>query len=220
MRRKMSKLEAEKQFQADEIRALKAETRSYQAELRSLNDKIQTQQQQTLQETFAREIGTQVRLRYLEQHRQRMGKGIGKLGYDRIKCGDRAAHRGQPVVDALLCLTGQMTDADVYADLYGVGPETIELQKDVPAIIEITGFRASLQSEGRLTAEFQTLFERIHAVAGTYTSPVELKAAFSKDKMLQRLQDELQICYDGIVAANPRGKAGFGIQQPNQVNYN
>lgn len=218
-RRKISKLESQTQLQADEIRALKAETRSYQAELRSLNETIQTQRLQTLHETSAREIGTQVRLRYLEQHRQRMGKPIGALGYSRIKSGDRAAHRGRPVVDALLCLTGQMTDADVYADLYGVGPETMEWLKDVPAIVETAGFRASLRSEGMLTAEFQTLFERMQGVAGRYASPVELKAAFGRDKTLQRLQDELQICYDGIVAANPpRGKAGFGVKQADQVN--
>ena len=114
-----------------------------------------------------------------------------------------------------------MTDADVYADLYGVGPETIELLKDVPAIVEMAGFRASLRSEGRLTVEFQTLFERVRGVAGTYASPVALKAAFGEDKMLQRLQDELQICYDGIVAANaPRGKAGCGMKHADQVDSN
>ena len=83
-RRKISNLESQTQLQADEIRALKAETRSYQAELRSLTDKIQTQRLQTLHETSVREIGTQVRLRYLEQHRQRIGKPIGALGYSRV----------------------------------------------------------------------------------------------------------------------------------------
>lgn len=116
MRREIEKLETEKQLQQDEIRALKAEARSYQDELRSLNGKVQNLEKQALLETPARNIGKEVRLRYLERHRQRMGRGIGKLGYERIKCGDRAAHRGRPVVDALICLTGLITDREVYPD--------------------------------------------------------------------------------------------------------
>ena len=93
---------------------------------------------------FAGNIGKEVRLRYLERYRQRTGKGIGELGYERIKCGDRAAHRGRPVVDALLWLTGLITDREVYPDLYGVIPETVKKWKEVPEVIEITGFYASL----------------------------------------------------------------------------
>ena len=172
-RREIEKLETEKQLQADEIRALKAETRSYQDELRSLNSKVQSLEEQALQETPAGDIGKEVRLRYLERHRQRMGKGIGNLSKERIKCGDRAAHRGRPVADALLCLTG---------------------------------YRASLQSEGRLTRDFQVPFGRLLEVAKTYSSSIELGAAFRENKTLQQLQDELQSCYDRIVNANPRGR--------------
>ncbi|KAL8724915.1 MAG: hypothetical protein Q9166_007678 [cf. Caloplaca sp. 2 TL-2023] len=206
MRAKIEKLETEKLLRGDEIRALKAETLSYQDELRSLNGKVQCLVEQALQETPIGNIGKEVRLRYLERHRQRMGKGIGKLGYERIKCGDRAAHRGRPVVDALLCLTGLMTDREVYSDLYGVSPETMKKWKDVPEMIEITGFRASLQSEGRLTRDFQVPFERFLEVAKTYLSSMELRAAFRENKTLQQLQDELQNCYDRIVAANSHGR--------------
>jgi hypothetical protein len=62
-------------------------------------------------------VGREVRLRYLEHHRQRMGRAIGKQGYERIKDGDRAVHRGRPMVDALLCLTGLMSDHETYRDL-------------------------------------------------------------------------------------------------------
>ncbi len=206
MRGMIEKLETEKLLQGDEIRALKAEANPYQDELRLLNGKVQSQEQQALQETLAMNIGKEVRLRYLERHRQRMGRGIGKLGYERIKCGDRAAHRGRPVVDALLCLTGLITDRGVYPDLYGVDPETIKQWKDIPEMIEVTSFRASLQSEGRLTRDFQLLFERLLEVAKTYFSSTELKAAFREDKTLQQLQDELQNRYYRIVAANPRGR--------------
>ena len=100
MRGKIEKLEMEKLLQGDEIRALKAEAHSYQDELRLLNGKVQSLEQQALQDTPATNIGKEVRLRYLERYRQRMGRAIGKLGYDRIKCGDRAAHRRRPIVDA------------------------------------------------------------------------------------------------------------------------
>ena len=141
-----------------------------------------------------------------------MGKRIGMLGYERIKCGDRAAHRGRPVVDALLCLTGLISDCEVYPDLYGVTPETMKQWKDIPEMIEITGFRASLQSEGRLTSDFQVLFERLLEVAKTYFSSMELRAAYRENRTLQQLQDELQNCYDKIVAANPRGRQDSSSQ--------
>ena len=213
MRRQVEKLETEKLLQRDEIRALKSEARSYQDELRSLNSKVQRLEGQALQEALAGDIGKQVRLRYLERHRQRMGRGIGKIGYERIRCGDRAAHRGRPVVDALLCLTGLMTDQDVYANLYGVSPEQMKQLKDIPEVIEIAGFHASLQSEGRLTNNFKALFGHFSTLAKGYASPTELRAAFSEDKTLQRLQAELQDCYDKIVAANPRGQQNSNPQQ-------
>ena len=206
MRGEIEKLETEKLLQRDEIRALKAEARSYQDELTSLNGRVQSLEEQALQEAPATNIGKEVRLRYLEKHRQRMGKNIGKLGYDRIKRGDRAAHRGRPVVDALLCLTNQITDRVVYPDLYGVDPATMKYWKDVPEMVEVTSFRASLQSEGRLTKDFQVLFERLLEGAKTFSSSMELKAAFRDNKNLQQLQDELQNCYDKIVAANLRGQ--------------
>ena len=212
MRREIDKLRTEKLLQGDEIRALKTEARSYQDELKSLKSKVKSLEAQELQETLAGDIGKQVRLRYLERHRQRMGKGIGKLGYERIKCGDRAAHRGRPVVDAMLCLTGLMTDREVYKNLYGVEPEIMKECKDVPEVVEITGFRASLQSEGRLTKDFQVLFERLIKKAKTFAFPMQLRAAFSEDRALQQLQVDLQDCYDKIVAANPRGQQNSSPQ--------
>ena len=206
MRGEIEKLENEKLLQRDEIRALKAEARSYQEELSSLSGKVLSLEEQALQEAPATNIGKDVRLRYLERHRQRMGRNIGKLGYDRIKRGDRAAHRGRPVVDALLCLTNLIPDRGVYVDLYGVAPDIMDDWKDVPEMIEITSFRASLQSEGRLTKDFQVLFERLLEVARTIYTPMELRAAFRDNKTLQQLQDELQNCYDKIVAANLRGR--------------
>ena len=213
MKGEIEKLETEKLLQRDEIRALKVEARSYQEELSSLSGKVQSLEEQASQEAPATNIGKEVRLRYLERHRQRMGRNIGKLGYDRIKRGDRAAHRGRPVVDALLCLTNLITDRGVYMDLYGVAPNTMKDWKDVPGMIEITSFRASLQSEGRLTKDFQVPFERLLELAKTFSSPMELRAAFRDNKTLQQLQDELQNCYDKIVAANLRGRQDPSSQQ-------
>ena len=143
-----------------------------------------------------------------------MGRSIGKLGYDRIKCGDRAAHRGRPVIDALLCFTSLTPDHRVvYVDLYGVAPDLMEYWKDVPEMIEITSFHASLQSEGRMTEDFLIPFKRLLEMAGTIPSPIELRAAFRDNKTLQQLQNELQDCYDKIVAANPRGRQDPSSQQ-------
>lgn len=207
--------ENENLLQGDEIRALKAEVRSYQEELRSLDNKVQSQEKQALQEAPARNIGNEVRLRYLERHRQRMGQRMERriaIDYERIKRGDRAAHRGRPVVDALLCLTGSFKDRGVYQDLYGVNPETIRQWKDVPQMIEISGFRASLQSEERLTSDFQVTFERLLEVAKTYSSPKDLGAGFEENKTLQQLLVGLQNCYDETVATNARVRQASSSQ--------
>ena len=205
MRNEVEKLRTEKLLQGDEIRALKAEIRSYQDEMGLLSGKVQRLEEQTLHETPARIIGKEVRLRFLERHRKRMKKSIGALGHERIRRGDRAAHRGRPVVDALLCLTGEMTDHGVYSDLYGVSPELMEKVKDIPEIIEITGFRASLQSEGRLTKEFEVLFERALKLANTSSLATVLRGGFGQNKALQQLQGQIQNCFDKIIAAYPRG---------------
>ena len=204
LRRENEKLEMEKLLQGDEIRALKVEVRSYQDELKTLSSKVQSLEAQALQETPARTIGKAVRLRYLEKYRQRMGRSIGKLGWERIRCGDKAAHRGRALVDALICLTGLITDREVYTDLYGMEAEYIKKYQDVSELMEVAGFRASLQSEGRLSKEFRALFERLLQLAKTYHSPMELGAAFRTNQTLQQLHGELQSSYDKIVEANPR----------------
>ena len=220
LRKEVEKLKLEIQLQSDEIKGLKAEARSYQEELRRLQSEVQTYQeesrrlqsevqttgQQALQETLAGDIGKQVRLRYLEQHRYRMNRGIGKVGLERIKAGDRAAHRGRPVIDALLCLTRVMTDPKVYEDLYGVTPVQMVYLKDVAEVVEIASFHASLQSEDRMTYEFKAVFKRLCDMARSYASPADLRAGFCTNGTLQQLQAELQDRYDRIVAAHPRGQ--------------
>ena len=176
----VSRLEMDNLAQRDEICALKAAARSYEEEISSLHQKIQDVEAQALQDRLTTNVGREVRLRYLERHRLRMGRSIGKLGHDRIKCGDRAAHRGRPVVDAILCLTGSIRDHGAYIDLYGVIPAAAKEMMDVSEMVELTGFRASLQSEGRLTHVFQSLFERLLEIAASYPSPSKLKMAFKE----------------------------------------
>lgn len=234
LQREVEKLRDTNTLQKDEIKALKTETRSYQDELTRLNDKIrslekhhqdeltrlngniQSLRKQALENIYTGEIGEQVRLRYLEQHRLRMGRGIGALGHERIKCGDRAAHRGRPVVDALLCQTGVMTDTEVFKNLYGVTSDQMLHLKDVPEIIQVASFHASLQSEGRVTKDFKAVFDRFCEVASSYASPMDLKAAFSENRTLQQLQGDLQNKYDKIVAANPRGQQRRPPSQQNR----
>jgi len=47
-----------------------------------------------------------------------------------------------------------------------------------------------LQSEGKLTRDFQVLFERFLEVAEIYLSSIELRAASRENKTLQQPQDE------------------------------
>ena len=203
LKSEIQRLTSQTELQQDEILALRASSRAYTSEIASLTTQISTLQAQATHSAPLLTVGREVRLRYLEKHRQRMGTPIGRIGFDRIKAGDRAAHRGRPVVDALLCLTNEIDNAHgVYADLYGVRPERTEEWKRVPEMMEVMGFRASLMSEGRLTGEFQGLFERLVEAAEGYGGEGELRRAFGESRSLQLLQGQLQDCYDKIVAEN------------------
>lgn len=194
----VQQLRMDKILQRDEIYSLRAEARSFQKEINSLTCKTQDMDAQTLQDAAATNVGREVRLRYLELHRQRMGKGTDKVDYDLVKRGNRAAHRGRPVADAWLCLTGLMRGDEVYIDLYGVTPLATQ------EMMAVLGFRASLHSEGRLTPFLQGLFERLLEYAAAYSSPTELRTAFEEEKALQYCHNVWQDCYDRIVVANHR----------------
>ncbi len=205
LNQELKTIKLDKVLQRDEIYALKAEARSYQEELGKSKFKAQDLETKSLQETPANDIGKEVRIRYLERHRQTMGKSIGKVGYDHIKSGDRAAHRGRPLVDTWLYQTRQMSDQNVYKDLYRITPGEMWQWRDIPEVVEISGFHASLQSEYKLSNRFRALFDQFLNATATYYSPTELQMAFAEDKVLQYKQNQLQDCYDGIIAANASG---------------
>lgn len=89
-------------------------------------------------------------------------------------------------------------------DLYGITPLAVKEMMDVPEVVEVVVFRASLQSEGRLTPFFQSLFERMLEIVLSYPSAVERMKAFKEDNILQQCHIGLQDCYDRIVAEGKR----------------
>jgi hypothetical protein len=203
MTEEVERLKMDKILQRDEICSLRAEARSLQHEISTLNRQIKDIKAEVLHDKPATNVGREVRLRFLEVHRKRMGNWKRKVDDARIKCGNRAAHRGRPVVDALLCLTGLMADEKVYVDLYGVSPLVARKMMHVTEMIEVMGFRASLQAEGKLTPGFQSLFERLLTYASTYSGAMQLRVAFREEKAVQACHNALQDCYDSIVAASP-----------------
>jgi hypothetical protein len=59
-----------------------------------------------------------------------------------------------------------------------------------------------LQSDRKLTNQFQVLFEQLLETAGKHEGPMELKRGLKEDKVLQQCHDGLQDYYDKIVAEN------------------
>ena len=188
----------------DEVAALKSESRSYQSELTSMQNRIGTLEAQIRSDKPILHIGKEVRLRFLERYRQRMGHAVGPGGYERIRAGDKAANRGRPAVDAILCLTGEMRYLEAYKDLYGLQPEEIKGKWNVPEMLAVTGFRASLQSEGKMTEELEGLFGQLIEVTRMYGTAAELEEAFKTNKVLQQLHDGIQHFYDKVIAENRR----------------
>ena len=203
-----SSLEAEVESLRDEIRYLKADQRAKDRELDTARQQLQIFQLNALQEAPAIQIGTEVRMRYLELYRRRMGLPPSNSGNDAKKSGDRAAHRGRPLVDAWLYETGRRNDAVIYKDLYGISFSQLINWRDIPEVVEVCGFHASLRSDGTMTPRFHTLFNELFDAAAAYSSAEKLAAAFKQEKAFLGKYGELQNCYDAIIAANPPGWRG------------
>jgi hypothetical protein len=93
----------------------------------------------------------------------------------------------------MLCSMGLMQDHENYKDLYGLTPREMQQKMDVAEIVTVTGFRASLKSEGKMTDQFQALFEQLLDVVGKYEGPTELKQGFKEDKALQNCHDGCRV---------------------------
>jgi len=199
---RVANMEQEMELKRDEICSLRAEVKSYYEELATLNSKFEELKKKS-RSSLLTDIGKEVRMRYLENHRRKMRGSLGRADYSHIKSGDRAAHRGRPLVDAYLYETHQRSDPEVYKDLYGIPPTTMQRWKSVEEIVKICGFRASLRSEDRLSSRFQDLFDELLRIAESYSSPAELRAALEGEKMLQQKLAGLEVCYDEIDKANP-----------------
>lgn len=142
-------------------------------------------------------------MRYVESYRRRMGLPPNEGGNEAKKSGDRAAHRGRPLVDAWLYETGQRKDSGVYKDLYGISFSLLLSWRDIQEVLEVCGFHASLKSDGTMTPRFHTLFNKFFHAAAAHTGVEKLACAFKHDKILLSKYGELQNCYDAIIAANP-----------------
>ncbi|MCJ1355571.1 MAG: hypothetical protein MMC33_005563 [Icmadophila ericetorum] len=199
----------------DEIASLKSDARSYKAELDAKIAQIENLKERRQEESWVREVGSEVRLRWLDHRRMKLGKRQNKAVGDRIKSGDRAAHRGRPLVDAWLYEDGQINDGAIYEDLYGVSWMKIMKWKDIEEVVKLCGFRASLQSNNKLSTEFEDLFKRLLDLIEDYTTAEQLQEAFRHDKPLQRLEHELQDCFDAIVAKGPLF-SGYGEGMPSR----
>lgn len=188
----------------DEIRELRRKLRSSEAQAQQLQERVDKLETDVQEHAAAFEIGKEVRLRYLENYRRRTlvgtGRGIGSLAFQRIKSGDRAAHRGRPVVDSWLCISGEFPHEAVFRDLYGLTAEGVEAWAEVSEMIAATGFRGSLQSEGWLTPVFQETFQKLVDLALPYPSPIRLKEAFVTNRKLASTFQDLQDCYDHIIS--------------------
>jgi len=204
LRDKIENLKFSHLLQRDELRALKAQVASYQDEIASMNRRLQQAYEDQLwnDEAPALAVGRDVRLRFLERHRLRLKRSTFDSARQRIKAGDRAAHRGRPVADAMLYVEGLMQDQEVYLDLYGQLPYEMLKNEFVSELVEVAGFRGSLQSEGRLSEQFEMLYRRLMSLVANCGSPRALRAAFAKNKMVQECYHGLQETFDKIVSEN------------------
>jgi hypothetical protein len=197
-----------------QIAALEAEAQRHQSRVRALEAEANKHRKQLQEAAPFVAVGREVRLRYLEVHYQRrMGRQTGTDGDQRIKAGDRAAHRGRPVADAALCANagsiggGELGHLkEVYNDLYGITPEEMARMVGVSEVVAAVGFHASLQSEGRKTDEFQRWFKKLMGMV-RQVKVRQLGQAFKKDMALIQAHDGLQDCYDKIVAAERLGRS-------------
>lgn len=216
LRQRFAALNLENENFRDEVRSLKADARSkedtikiLEQKIRSLKDDIGALGQKLPLEDQAAQIGKEVRMRYLEEHRRRMGL---KLQTGHIKAGNRAAHRGRPLVDALLYQSGERHDVNVYADLYGVEPKFVLHFKDIDEIIKVCGFYGTLKSDGQMQSKFEDTFRGLLDDVKNAGNLEKVKAEFKGGSLLSRKHQALEDCFDEIITANsPRYR---GLRSP------
>jgi len=214
LRRRFATLSLENENFRDELGSLKADSRSKEDTIRELEQKIQrleadirlkeedfrAREKKLLLDDQAAQIGKEVRIRYLEEYRRRMGlKGIQ---ISHIKAGNRAAHRGRPLVDALLYQSGERNDANVYVDLYGVDPEFVLRFKDVEEVVAVCGYHGTLKSDGQMQPKFEDAFRTFLDDVKNADNLDDLKVEFRGSSLLSRKHQALQSCFDEIIAAD------------------
>ena len=144
-------------------------------------------------------IGRDVRRRYMEHCLEKRGRHIGQRGVEWIKSGDRAAHRGQPIADAMLCANDYERNKEIYMPIYGVPAKIMLAWRHVPKIVEVAEFRASMLADGKLSAEFKEDFERLVERVGLSTRARELEAKFQAPEINQ-LYKKLGYCHRRYLA--------------------
>lgn len=201
LRDEVRSLKADKISKEDTINLLEQRIRYLEIDIRSKEESLNVLKQKYPSTEQAVRIGKEVRMRYLEDHRRRMGLKNVQLGL--IKAGNRAAHRGRPLVDALLYESGERHDINVYADLYGVEPKFILMFQDVDEIITACGFHGTLKSDGQMQPKFEVAFRGILEDVKNRDDLEVVKVEFEGSSLLSRKYHALEACFDEIISANP-----------------
>ncbi|PVH92900.1 hypothetical protein DM02DRAFT_259815 [Periconia macrospinosa] len=200
VRDEMRSVKADARSKEDTIRDLEQQIQSLKTDLKSKDDILRALEQKVPLEVQAAKIGKDVRMRYLEEHRRRMGSK--NIQHGRFKAGNHAAHRGRALVDALLYQSGERHDVNIYADLYGVEPKFVLQFQDIHEIITVCGFHGTLKSDGQMQSKFEDTFKGLVDYVKKADNAEKVKAEFKGSSLLSRKHQALEACFDEIIAAD------------------
>jgi hypothetical protein len=189
-------------IQDSEIAALKGDLVKTQRKLAAKNVKFEAHQ-------HFEDIGRDIRMRFLTKVKK--GNQQGPEREEIIHAGSRAAHRGRPIADAILCVFGYFNDKGTYRALYGIDPEDMIPRSMTPyklgkgychveQMVTITSYRASLAGDNMVTLEFARLFDGLMKEVKEYDSIEELSRAFEKNPTVRMLENRITYCFDAVIA--------------------
>jgi len=160
-------------------------------------------------------------MRHLDRYRCQQ---MGLKGHGDIQIGNRAAHRGRALADAILYQTGKRADTDVFEDIYGVDPFYLLKLKHIEDFVTACGFHGSLKYEKLMKSGFENAFTEFLDEVKQAGSPEKVEAGFKKGSSLLSLHyASLEYIYDKtrndkpastlVTAPNSPGQQAASYQQ-------
>ena len=204
----ITELRNENQALRCQLRTFEGDFNDIEKRYEGLEAQLKDQESQMKDQECVKEIGCQVRRRFLELYiskrchsssSQSSSSSSFIPSEEPIQRGKNATRRGKPLADAYLYRNGLVSHPKAFVDLYGISPDTLHRWREVREIVDICAFRGTLVVEGKLKPRFNRDFAEFLSLAGLETSANGLKNKLKDSGRLKGLLQRMDEMYDEVI---------------------